>query len=544
MRTRGLAEGTFSYTWSFPICPHRVGIGLPIIEALQQELAGGGEPRQGLLFGQSVAGITQIDEWRTLPSLDRDVFETTLPIDARNAVGYYCIREGSSFVLSPAEVALAQEFFRKPGAVVLLIERRRKGPAEASFFFWRGDVFVHNLPLPFPFHAGILSGETPGLADVPKAPPARMPAPTRAQRRALRLGLYCATAMAAGGLLAAIFHDRREMPMVPLPGQPQTGQPASAAVWIPTQPKRDLELTWNPQTEAVLAATAGVLKIEDAGVTRQMSLDVGELLLGSILYAPASERIRVELTTLQRDGRMAPVTVAAQLAVPAYSTPVAASPVLPTKGDLASGNDRGIEPPPKKQEADRRPPLKRFDMTGADRPAAAPSAIPEVPQESLPPVSPAVLTATLPPSLLAPTPPPAPPKAAPAPARPAMPRAGRVIWTGSLARQGIVELDGRSASVGSLNGALPGAPVSLSITPAEFGPDGLMVYTTDASRHNRMEPASAGTGWNRVTYVWDPERVRQISVLEAPNPNNGFNRLALRNDARRCSMILIDWTLR
>jgi hypothetical protein len=125
-----------------------------------------------------------------------------------------------------------------------------------------------------------------------------------------------------------------------------------------------------------------------------------------------------------------------------------------------------------------------------------------------------------------------------------VPRSGRLIWTGTLARAGIVELDGRSASVGSLNGALPGAPVNLSITPAEFGPDGLVVYTTDASRHNRMEPASAGTGWNRVTFVWDPERVRQISVLEAPNPNNGFNRLALRNDARRCSMILIDWTLR
>jgi hypothetical protein len=125
-----------------------------------------------------------------------------------------------------------------------------------------------------------------------------------------------------------------------------------------------------------------------------------------------------------------------------------------------------------------------------------------------------------------------------------MPRSGRLIWTGTLARQGIVELDGRSASVGSLNGALPGAPVNLSITPAEFGPDGLVVYTTDASRHNRMEAPSMGTGWNRVTFVWDPERVRQISVLEAPNPNNGFNRLALRNDARRCSMILIDWTLR
>jgi hypothetical protein len=205
-----------------------------------------------------------------------------------------------------------------------------------------------------------------------------------------------------------------------------------------------------------------------------------------------------------------------------------------------------VEAPEKKLEAAVRPPLKRFVMTGRQAAAPATAAIPEAPQDALPHVSPVALTEPPPASgLLVPAPPPAPPpKAAPAPARPATPRSGRLIWTGTLTRQAIVELDGRLASVGSLNGMLPGAPVSLSITPAEFGPDGLVVYTTDASRHNRVEPASAGTGWNRVTYIWDPERVRQISVLEAPSPNNGFNRLALRNDARRCSMILIDWTLR
>jgi hypothetical protein len=543
MRTRGLGEGRFSYTWSFPICPHRVSIGLSIIEALQQELVGT-ELRQGLLFGQTGPGVTQIEEWRTLPALDQETFAETLPSETRQAVGYYCIREGSSFILSPAEVALAQEFFRKPGSVVLLIERRKKGPAEASFFFWRGDTFVHNLPLPFPFHAGILSGETPGLADVPNAPPVRLPMrlPVRGrlQRRALQFGLYGATALAAGGLLAAIFHDRREMPALPAAGY-QPGPPSAAAVWISTQPKLDLELTWDRHTESVLMATAGVLKIEDAGTTRQMSLDAGELLLGAILYAPASDRIRVELTTLQRDGRMAPVAVAAQPAPPSYAAPVAASSPPATNGGPVAEADRRVDLVTKKAAPpDVRPVLKRYVPTGA-----AP-AVPEAAHDALPSVSPAVLTAALPPaSVVIPAPLPAPPpKAAPPPARAPVPRSGRLIWTGTLARAGIVELDGRSASVGSLNGALPGAPVNLSITPAEFGPDGLVVYTTDASRHNRMEPASAGTGWNRVTFVWDPERVRQISVLEAPNPNNGFNRLALRNDARRCSMILIDWTLR
>jgi hypothetical protein len=105
-------------------------------------------------------------------------------------------------------------------------------------------------------------------------------------------------------------------------------------------------------------------------------------------------------------------------------------------------------------------------------------------------------------------------------------------------------MDGRTASLGSLSGALPGAPVSLTITPAEFVDDGLVVYTNDPARNNRVEPPSAGNGWNKIKFVWDPERVQQISVLESPNESNGFSRLALRSDARKCSMILIDWTLR
>ena len=531
MQTLGIADSAFSYTWNFPICPYRVGIALSIIEALQQEIADGGGPRHGILFGHPEPGFTHIDDWQSLPSLDRETFARTLSSDTRQAVGCYCIREGSAFIVSPAEVALTQEFFRKPGAVMLLIERRKKGPAEASFFFWRDDVFVHNLPLPFPFHAGILSGQAPGPLSIPA--PVLQPPSARLSRRGRRLVLYCATAMAAGGLMAAIFHDRRETPRRPLAGYEPPGPQSAATMWIPTQPKRDLELVWNPQGESILTATAGLLKIEDGGKTRQMSLDVGELLLGSILYAPASDRIRVHLTTLQRDGRMAPVAVVAQVAQPAHASPVAEA-------------DRTVEAPEKKLEAAVRPPLKRFVMTGIQPAARQTAAIPDAPQDALPPVSHVALTQPLPtPGLLVPAPPPAPPpKAAPAPARPATPRSGRLIWTGTLARQAIVELDGRLASVGSLNGMLPGAPVSLSITPAEFGPDGLVVYTTDASRHNRVEPASAGTGWNRVTYIWDPERVRQISVLEAPSPNNGFNRLALRNDARRCSMILIDWTLR
>jgi len=116
-----------------------------------------------------------------------------------------------------------------------------------------------------------------------------------------------------------------------------------------------------------------------------------------------------------------------------------------------------------------------------------------------------------------------------------------MIWTGTLSRRGVVELDGHTVSIGNLSGGLPGVPVNVTISPAEFADHGLVVYTTDPKRHNRVEAPNAGNGWNQIKYIWDPERVRQVEVLEAPNPSNKFSRLAVRNDARRCSMMLIDW---
>jgi hypothetical protein len=70
------------------------------------------------------------------------------------------------------------------------------------------------------------------------------------------------------------------------------------------------------------------------------------------------------------------------------------------------------------------------------------------------------------------------------------------------------------------------------------------VYTTDSKLDKHVEAPSARNGWNRITYIWDPERVRQIAVLEQPNASNRFSHLALRSDARRCSMLVIDWAAR
>jgi hypothetical protein len=67
-------------------------------------------------------------------------------------------------------------------------------------------------------------------------------------------------------------------------------------------------------------------------------------------------------------------------------------------------------------------------------------------------------------------------------------------------------------------------PAVLRIEPAEFTRDGLVIYTTDGSINGRTEPPSKANGWNPMEFAFDPARVGQVKVLEAPSRANNFNR--------------------
>jgi hypothetical protein len=107
----------------------------------------------------------------------------------------------------------------------------------------------------------------------------------------------------------------------------------------------------------------------------------------------------------------------------------------------------------------------------------------------------------------------------------------------------VVEIEGTRASIGSLSGSLSGVPAVFHVWPAEFTRDGLAVYTGNTADRGRKEPASKSTGWNSVNFQFDPVRAGELVVLEAPNRGNDFNRLVLRNDARACPIVVVDWTV-
>ena len=133
-----------------------------------------------------------------------------------------------------------------------------------------------------------------------------------------------------------------------------------------------------------------------------------------------------------------------------------------------------------------------------------------------------------------------PPSSRTAPA--SFPRTGRLIWTGTLGRRGVVEIDASHTSAGSLAGGLPGVPIFVRVLPAEFSQNGLVVYTNDRSKAGATERPTKANGWNTMHFRYDPARVVELVVIEAPNRTNDFSRLVLRNEGRDYSVVVIDWS--
>src|SRR5262249_14193869 len=124
----------------------------------------------------------------------------------------------------------------------------------------------------------------------------------------------------------------------------------------------------------------------------------------------------------------------------------------------------------------------------------------------------------IPPRLPEPPPPPkSPPVAASIPAvapvaasvtktSPPAGTSGRIIWTGELARDAVLTIDGRKASKGSLSGELPSGDVRVGAYPAELTSDGLKILTGNPRYSQpRVEQPSAANGWQKTQYVYDPK---------------------------------------
>ena len=96
------------------------------------------------------------------------------------------------------------------------------------------------------------------------------------------------------------------------------------------------------------------------------------------------------------------------------------------------------------------------------------------------------------------------PAAPPPPAAPSRevysgPPSGTMLWSGQLQKNGVITIDGASASAGSLTGELPGVPVMVEVKPSDVG------------------------------------------LAEAPSSSNGWRRLVLRSRVNRQMVVTIRW---
>lgn len=116
---------------------------------------------------------------------------------------------------------------------------------------------------------------------------------------------------------------------------------------------------------------------------------------------------------------------------------------------------------PPQQQQQQQPPASAQWPPAAQTPQAAPPAAPPEPVQEQP--KPAQRTPVFRPD---PEPTPAAPAAKP---RYSGPASGTIIWSGPLKKDGVITIDGSQTSAGTLQGALPGVPVTIETDNKDVG---------------------------------------------------------------------------
>jgi hypothetical protein len=310
------ATGLNYYVWWFPGSPVRVHLSLDVVRRLAEQLRPGGAEtaREGLLFGKAVDGATEVLDFQ--PAGGR-VPEAVAALDKEGAkrllVGYYRT-EAEVLRLNERDLLLARTCFPQAYHVFLIIQPSGFGPASASFFFHDGDGRMAELSLmEFPFEPSLLAGEERDrlrrsqLARTPAAAvvPVREERPRKGRR--LLVALTALLLLAALGVAIA-FNQRTIREWIqarilvdrpaPAAAAPPPAAPSLAGISIGLHARRengDVEIAWNRNSPVIAAAQSGVLSIQDGRARREIVLDATQVRTGSIIYAPTSEQISLQL---------------------------------------------------------------------------------------------------------------------------------------------------------------------------------------------------------------------------------------------------------
>ena len=460
-------------------------------------------------------------------------------------VGLYVSHSRRDFAVGETDAKILDRLVPGPWQLVLVVMPAKIGPCRAGFFIRgsvdRSFVVAHELSLSaaerHPGLARTSAPIAPVTSMVPVSPILRILNPTKAPATALpRFHSFLAQARkqwrpSQWNLPTAIILFL----MFIFAGGLWLRTPSAPSPVIPMHVSdlgSKLRIEWDPAQKAVRSASAAKLEIRDGGHTA-ITIPINRTGLdnGSALYVPQSDNVEVRLK-LMRGSRTQSESVIFFI-----------NPSRPVPAETVSAEPASAEaiptdliPPQPQQPINRvRPARKVFQLP--ENPAAsavAPRAIvnlPDLPdihpnQEAAPPMLPLVAALATEARVVGP---------------PQL-RTGHLIWTGSLRKNAVLSFSPDGASSGVLNGRLPGGPVKISLEPAELTDSGIAVYSRDPDRSGAGEQPGRWNGWNVVVYHdWDPKKIAEVSVVEAPGPANDWKRLVLRNGNRNASVVVVSW---
>jgi len=314
-----MSPGKSFFNWTFPGCPVRVSLGLAVVEAVQRDVASNGgtlEAAQGVLLGYIVNGSTRITSFLPVTDLGEPMSDT-VNSTGRCAVGFYRIRSGDALQLDEDEIVTARDMFQRPGSVILLVQRRPAGTAEATFFFFERNLLCGGY-LHFPFDARFLAerelrvipSDSARLREMlresplPALPPAKAcqraaPAQPRAWRKAFATIAFAVLAMAGGAALTQAFRPptgaaaTKEIAIVPVQAMPASRDAGSRIEIHAQRHGKQLTFTWDPALGS--PGSSGTLSIVDGDAHRLVPLERGQLQAGRLPYTPTSDQVNIDL---------------------------------------------------------------------------------------------------------------------------------------------------------------------------------------------------------------------------------------------------------
>lgn len=300
-----------SYTWTFPGSPVRVQIRLSVINELHRLLKRparfeqGGASGCGLLVGDGPRpGATEISGFESLPALNPAGVEDAKRRAASHVVGFYRTTEKGSLCMSEQDLSLARTHFSDPHSVVLLIETDQTGPGNAVFFFWdQGQMYGDLALMEFPFDADQLGRNEQVRARareeiIPDAEK-RGPDPRRSRIRRVR-PLPIAVALGIGAIAGHFYFSGGRKTGV-MADKPAAALPVSAAPSLGLSIERrgsDLLLSWDRLSAPIRRANFGEVIIREGDASRKLQLNAQQLRSGSILYAPTTDQVEMQLNVV------------------------------------------------------------------------------------------------------------------------------------------------------------------------------------------------------------------------------------------------------